>query len=435
MGGCDSMLLQFSVENYKSIKEPTILSFEASADKSFKTHVCTKKNNRILKTISIFGANASGKSNLFGALTTAILMIRYSNHRQVGEPLNRIVPFKFSPKTIHEPSSFEFVFFVDDIKYVYGFSATRERIVEEHLFKYKTSHASTVFVRTFDEQKQMDQYHFTNPEIKKELLPLTQRNTNNKLFLATAASWNSKEAKTPFLWFTDIDTYSSTDYTQLLVKDDLLFSQDEDNTLHDFVCNILQEADINIQDYNYDSKKLEPFANDLKMPQELRDLLNQDNGLGKAYKIEMIHRIKQTDGAYREYKLNAQEESQGTQNLFFLSPILKEAFNQGKILCIDEFDKSLHPMLVQYLVSLFNNPQVNRKNAQLLISTHTMDLLSSKTSRRDEIYFMQKNQETGESELYSLDEFSTRKGADIRKGYLLGRYGAVPDIGDGDLLW
>lgn len=110
MGGCDSMLLQFSVENYKSIKEPTILSFEASADKSFKTHVCTKKNNRILKTISIFGANASGKSNLFGALTTAILMIRYSNHSQVGEPLNRIVPFKFSQKTIHEPSSFEFVF-------------------------------------------------------------------------------------------------------------------------------------------------------------------------------------------------------------------------------------------------------------------------------------------------------------------------------------
>lgn len=281
----------------------------------------------------------------------------------------------------------------------------------------------------------MDQYHFTNPEIKKELLPLIQRNTDNKLFLATAASWNSKEAKIPFLWFNDIDTYSSTDYTQLLAKDDLLFSQDEDNTLHDFVCNILQEADINIRDYNYDSKKLEPFANDLKMPQELRELLNHDNGLGKAYKIEMIHRIKQTDGAYREYKLNAQEESQGTQNLFFLSPILKEAFNQGKILCIDEFDKSLHPMLVQYLVSLFNNPQVNRKNAQLLISTHTMDLLSSKTSRRDEIYFMQKNQETGESELYSLDEFSTRKGADIRKGYLLGRYGAVPDIGDGDLLW
>lgn len=429
------MLLQFSVENYKSIKEPTILSFEASADQSFKDHVCKKNNTRILKTLFLFGANASGKSNLFGALTTAILMIRYSNQSQVGESLRRIVPFKFSKDTLHKPTSFEFVFFVNNMKYVYGFSATRERIVEEHLFKYKTSHASTVFVRQFDESKKADTYHFTNPDIRKELTPLIQRNTGNKLFLATAASWNSQEVKNPFLWFNDIDTYSSTDYIQLLDKDDELFKQDENHQLHDFICNILQEADINIHDYAYESKKIDSFANDINVPQEIRGLLEHKTGLGKAYKIEMIHRIKQENGDYDNYVLNAREESQGTQNLFFLSPILKEAFDKGKILCIDEFDKSLHPMLVQYLVSLFNNPQVNKNNAQLLISTHTSDLLSSKMSRRDEIYFMQKNQKTGESELYSLDEFSTRKGADIRKGYLLGRYGAVPDIGDGELLW
>lgn len=92
-------------------------------------------------------------------------------------------------------------------------------------------------------------------------------------------------------------------------------------------------------------------------------------------------------------------------------------------------------MLVIYLIGLFNNPEINQKHAQLIISTHTTDLLSLKISRRDEIYFVQKDQKTGESELYSLDEFSPRKKADIRNGYYLGRYGAVPEIGDGEVFW
>ena len=116
------------------------------------------------------------------------------------------------------------------------------------------------------------------------------------------------------------------------------------------------------------------------------------------------------------------------------APILKRAFETGETVCIDEFDSSLHPMLAVYLIRLFNDPTVNRAHAQLIISAHTMELLSPDILRRDQIYFTEKKRKTGMSELYSLDEFSLRKGENVRKAYLLGRYGAVPDIPEGALL-
>ena len=115
--------------------------------------------------------------------------------------------------------------------------------------------------------------------------------------------------------------------------------------------------------------------------------------------------------------------------------MLKRAFETGETLCIDEFDASLHPMLVRYLVSLFNNPEINKAKAQLIVSSHAMVLMSLKNLRRDQIYFVEKDRKTGVSELYSLDEFSPRKEEDIRKAYMLGRYGSVPDIAMEADLW
>ena len=129
-----------------------------------------------------------------------------------------------------------------------------------------------------------------------------------------------------------------------------------------------------------------------------------------------------------------QSESLGTKNLFFLSPIIKRAFETGETVCVDEFDTSLHPMLVVYLLGLFHNPNVNKKNAQLIISSHTMSLLDLKTLRRDQIYFVDKDQSSGITELYSLDDFSPRTSENIRKAYLIGRYGAIPVIKNSEAL-
>ena len=154
----------------------------------------------------------------------------------------------------------------------------------------------------------------------------------------------------------------------------------------------------------------------------------------KAVKIETVHAILE-DGVQKKFHLSLGEESQGTRNLFLFSPVLKRAFETGETLCIDEFDTSLHPMLIRYLLSLFHNPRINRANAQLIVSSHAMVLMSLEDLRRDQIYFVEKDRKTGVSELYSLDEFSPRKEENIRKAYMLGRYGSIPDIPEEAELW
>ena len=148
------------------------------------------------------------------------------------------------------------------------------------------------------------------------------------------------------------------------------------------------------------------------------------------YTINTVHFV---DG--KAFNMNISEESQGTKNIFGIAPLFKRAFEStGEIICIDEFDRSMHPELVQYLIDLFNDETINKCNAQLIVSTHTTSLLSQEHLRRDQFYFVDKDQATGESELYSLDEFSPRKREDIRKAYILGRYGAVPNIKEGALI-
>ena len=424
------MLLQFSVENFRSFKERTVLSLEGSSDKNLPNNVALFGKEKVLKVATVFGANATGKSNLFLALTAAIITVKRSDVRQVGEPLYTIVPYLFDHESAKEPTSFEFVFVAEGKKYVYGYSATNQKVCTEYLYVYNSSRPTTIFER--DESAE-EKYTFTNQTLKTKLKPLTERNTENKLFLATATAWNAEETKIPMMWITNsINTYDTNYENALNITGDM-FEKDSDNSLRRFTNNILKEADINICDYEFESRDVPlegipalALANQPGTVPEIR---------GKEYKITTKHIIEDGEGNKEVFPLGMHLESLGTQKIFFMSPIIKKAFETGETVCIDEFDKSIHPMLVCYLVGLFNNPEVNIKNAQLIISTHTMSLLNLNDLRRDQIYFVEKNQKTGVSELYSLDEFSPRTREDVRKAYLLGRYGSVPDLGMGDGLW
>ncbi len=424
------MLLQFSVNNFKSFKDMAVLSMEPSADKELPGNLTLIGKNRCLNTIAIFGANAAGKSNVFTALTAAILLVRRSNSRQVIDPLVEIIPFKFDEESIRKPTTFEFVFIAEGKKYVYGFSATQKAVQREYLYVFNSSKASTIFERT-----DVNTYKFTSPALKRELQPLTERNTENKLFLATATAWNCEATRIPYLWFeTKINTYS-IDSDQLISQTAPMFDNDADNSLRKFTNMILHEADINIDDFNIEFKDISQEQFLQQVPQELRGLISTiPAAMNKAVKIETVHSIVD-DGIAKQYNLSLMEESQGTRNLFLFSPVLKRAFETGETLCIDEFDASLHPMLVRYLFSLFNNPDINKAHAQLIVSSHSLVLMSLKNLRRDQIYFVEKDRKTGKSELYSLDEFSPRKEEDVRKAYMLGRYGSIPDIPEEAHLW
>lgn len=427
------MLLQFSVENFKSIKSKAVLSLEASTDQQHPENYETIGKDKCLKTAMVYGANAAGKSNLFQALTAAILAVRMSNDRQLGAPIAQIQPFLFDEQMAAKPTSFEFIFIAEGKKYVYGFSATQSAVETEYLYVYNTSKATTIFERDIHSSPE---YRFTSPALKKQLMPITTRNTPNKLFLATATAWNCEETKIPLLWFAKgINTYAP-DYESLLGITGEMFENDDDQSLRSFTNKLLHEADINISDYQFESSEYhkDELLRAAPFPPAVREMISSLPGTGKRYDVRTLHRI-QSEGGEKVYALPLPLESRGTRNVFSFSPIMKRAFETGEIICIDEFDTSLHPTLVRYLVNLFHNPEVNRANAQLIISTHDLSLLTLKMIRRDQVYFVEKSQDTGESELYSLDDFSPRANENIRKAYMLGRYGSVPNVGDGDSLW
>lgn len=409
------MLLQFSVENFRSFKERAVLSMEASADKELPDNLVINDKQRILKIAAIFGENASGKSNIFKALTAAITLVRKSNTRQVGELLTEAVPFEFDEETRTQPCCFEFVFMAKGKKYVYGFSATTQKITNEYLYVYNSSRPTTIFERVA-----ADEYRFTSSALSKQLRSVTKLNPSNKLFLATATAWNNADTKDALMWFmTGLNTYFPN-YEQMLHVTGSIFENDKDSSLRHFTNSLLHEADINISDYSIESKEIP-----IPVPQQGISITK------KAYTITTLHTVE----GGKQFALDLADESNGTINLFFFAPIIKRAFETGETLCIDEFDVSLHPLLVQYLVKLFNNPEVNKANAQLIVSTHTFGLLNLKDLRRDQVYFVDKSQQNGCSTLYSLDEFSPRAREDIQKAYLLGRYGSVPNIGNGDAIW
>ncbi|MDD2393941.1 MAG: ATP-binding protein [Eubacteriales bacterium] len=396
------MLIQFSVENFRSFKGKAILSLIPSKDTNHESNLSEiTLSERVLNSIAIYGANAAGKTNLFKALTSAILLIRLSNQRQKNDILPGITPFIFDENMKEKPTCFEFVFETGDVKYIYGFSANQVEILDEYLYAYFSSKPSTIFERSGNE------YKF--PRDKRMLDQIAEKNTPNKLFLSTATAWNYERTEAPNNWFaTGINTYP--DYEQMQNTSLELYEKEDKQKIHDFTLELLRESDINIDDYH------------------IKDAKVMD---AKKHNIFMDHLVTREDGSTGKITLNLNDESRGTGNIFMLAPILRRALKNGETVVIDEIERSLHPLLVKNIIAYFNDAERNPNHAQLIFNTHNLELMSLDIFRRDQIYFVDKSIKTGESELYSLDEFSVRTEENIRKGYLLGRYGALPSILEG----
>ena len=196
-----------------------------------------------------------------------------------------------------------------------------------------------------------------------------------------------------------------------------------------FTLKLLKESDIFIKDFNvdYEEKEMDNLTRDMIIPPMMQSV---NNPTVTNIKIELIHEIKTKDNKTKTYNLNFDDESSGTKILFALAPFLKRAFEETKIIIIDELEKSLHPTLVEYLIKIFNNNKINKAGSQLIFTTHATNLLNLKILRRDQIWFVEKNPENCVSDLYPLDSFSVRKNENIEKGYINGRYGAIPFIND-----
>ena len=421
------MLIQFTVENFLSIRDKVYLSLEPSKDSEHPENLITKGYYNAVTSAAIYGANASGKTSLFKAITIALIMLRNSNNIQVTDRLP-VIPFKFDSQSKNKPTSFEFTFIAsDDKKYIYGFSATAEKIVEEYLYCYNSAKPTLIFdLREAEEPKY-------NRAYTGKLETAYQMNTPNKLFLATATTWNVECTKIPFEWLAEyIDTFTEVmDLSGVAIEK---YRTDENRQYIDFTKDLLKQADINISSIEVDAKEVVGGAV-LPIQIMVQGKMIPPNE-GKRYEVEITtgHTIVDENGTQKEYSLKLQEESLGTQLLFFYGPLLKDAFEKGKTLILDEIDKSMHPSLVKFIMNLFRDPDINKAGAQLIVTTHETGILTLDMFRRDQIYFTEKDSRTGVTDLYSLDEFSVRKTENIEKGYLMGRYGAIPFLQNEEVL-
>lgn len=421
------MLVQFTVENFLSIRDKVYLSLEPSKDSEHPENLITKGDYKAVNSVAIYGANASGKSSLFKAITVALIMIRNSNNVQITDKLP-MTPFKFDFESRNKPTPFEFTFIAKDgRKYIYGFSATTEKIVEEYLYCYNTSKPTLLFDLNENEKPKF------NRAYKVKLEAAYQMNTANKLFLATATTWNVECTKSPFEWLAEsIDTF--TDVMELGGVAFEKYRIDENRKYIEFTKNLLKQADINISSIEVDAKEV---VGGPALPFQIvvqGKIIPPNEGNHYDVEITTGHTVVDENGEKTEFSLTLQEESIGTQLLFFYGPLLKDAFEKGKTIVLDEIDKSMHPSLVKFIMNLFRDPDVNKNGAQLIVTTHETGILSLDMFRRDQIYFTEKDSKSGVTDLYSLDEFSVRKTENIEKGYLMGRYGAIPFLQAGEVL-
>lgn len=425
------MLVQFSVKNFMSFKEKQEFSMEAGiGDENLANiHETEEMSERLLKTTALYGANASGKTNLMKAFSAAIMMIRLSNNRQPGEKLMEMEPFAFDEKNKNEPCEFEFIFWTNSNKYVYGFKADKNKVYEEYLYQYFSAKATRIFERT-----NCNDYKFLQSDEGK-LNSIKTQNLENKLFLATATTWNYDKTRYPYLWFAQlIDTYSGG--MELNPFSLEAYNNDENEELKKFTLKLLEEADIIIKDYNVEIEEAEMDSNMLMQLKNLNVPPQVIIPKTKVIKsITMAHEIINENNESKIYNLNFSNESSGTKILFSMAPILKNVFEKGKVILIDEIERSLHPRLVELIIKFFHNFEINKGNAQLIFNTHDTNLLSLDLFRRDQIWFAEKDPKKGATELYPLDDFSVRKTENIQKGYLNGRYGAIPFVATGDSLW
>lgn len=394
------MLCQFTVKNYKSIRDEVTLDMQAAAISEHEDRIIRDKDGEIFLPVSaIYGPNGGGKSNVLEALhTLAVKVLRplYAtgdNEERIFLQKKIIIePFAFSEETKSEPTEFEIFFRTELAEYRYILHVKREVVVYERLDRVKmdTGRRSALFERG---EEIMLKGAFAKLKISDELsetLPLLS-------YLGITYKKN-EVVKDVLEWFEyriDFLNYGNP-------MEELRMAVSSSEAVKHLMLQMIQEMDLDIVDFR---------------------VVKDENDRIDVYTKHMVES--------RETELNLLEESSGTKKLFGLMPFIADSLLSGTTLVIDELDAKIHPVLLRYIIMMFSNMNINKKKAQLIFTSHDLSTMNSEVFRRDEIWFVAKGT-TQNSQLYSLVEFKNEKGESVRKDakfdkqYLEGKYGADP---------
>lgn len=420
------MLIEFSAENYRSLKDrQTLTMAKASGDELADTNtfrVEASNTFELLRSAAIYGPNAGGKTNLLNAMgAMKDIVVNSAKEKQSGDSL-AVVPFRLCSQTLTAPSEFEIHFIVDNVRYQYGFTATASKVHEEWLFAYPKGRAQKWVERQWNEQ--LEDYEWSLGKQLHGEKQLWQKSTrDNALFLSTAVQLNSKQLQPIYNWFKQklrlggVGGWAPT-YSASLCKDD---NKREKQQIVEF----LKAADLGIDDIFVEAKPFDTSSIPDSVGEELKEKLLKDLKGKEFLDIKTVHKTEEGETVVFDM---GEDESDGTQRLFGFAGPWIDSLNNGYVIFIDELHDNLHPRLVQFLVELFHSPKTNPNNAQLIFTTHETSILNQSVFRRDQIWFCDKL-DNKSSSLYPLSDFSPRKGREnLELAYLSGRYGALPFV-------
>jgi len=366
----------------------------------------------LLKSAIIFGANASGKTNLIKALDyMGAIVLSKSDYQS--DFIKNTPYFYLNDNAAKKPITFEVEFLQDGLVFTYGFEIKNNEINNEYLYR-KNKKKTLLFTRSSPDfhdislSKDMDNV--------KNFLKNTRR---DNLFLHWAIWGNNDIAMKVYNWFSRLEIYSSDEISNILTSTVVYLEENKEGK--DNLLDLLQKADIDILDF-----ELEKKHNGSKAPlDQLSTRKEKQKGTADFMAIRACYNDNKEP--VNQVRFNINMESAGTKKLFELAGPLLLALEKGKVILIDEIDTNLHPLLVRNLVMMFNSVSKNPNNAQLICNTHSTLLLEEEI-RRDQVYFTEKD-EYGASSLYSLADFKgVKKDSKLLKRYLLGVFGAIPDL-------
>jgi len=429
------MIIEFTVENYLSYRDSKTLSMVASGQVSehSETNVISNGRTLLLKSAVIYGANASGKSNLLSAMAyMRWFVINSSREGQADEPID-VSPFKLDTATENKPSRFEVVFLMNGIRYRYGFQADCKTVVAEWLFEAKKEKEKPLFLREGDG---ID----VRPGFS-EGKELESKTRGNALFLSVAANFNGELAGNIIKWFGNLTmAHGLHEHQYASVSRHMIQNKSQKSRLVE----LIQRADLGIEDINVSEEAVvDPTKGAKFFSEEIRKLFSETFS-NKKNSLSTVHTKYSNGTPSGVVSMNLdKEESAGTQKFFRLAGPILESLEQGSILIVDELEAKLHPLLTRVIVRLYHSDVSNPNGAQLIFATHDTNLLEHVKFRRDQIWFAEKDQQQA-TDLYSLAEIKlvredgsdqkVRKDARYEKDYFKGKYGAVPYLGEFEKL-
>jgi AAA15 family ATPase/GTPase len=417
-----AMLVEFRIRNYRSYAAETRFSMVAGTGSELPGNTMTVRGlerHPLLRSAAIYGANASGKSNFARAFSLVRWLVLRSAESSAEGARFPVSPFLLDPLLAEEPSEFEVTFLLDGVRHQYGFITSNTRVHEEWLVVYPKGKGQQWFRRKVKPSGKSEWEWSTY--LKGDKARLAERTHEDALFLAVAAQWNHEQLRHVQQWFKDRLRVLPRGVSTLNFTRDRMH---KDSGFCEWLTGVLRAADVGIHKVRTRETGIAKghihFPSNL--PKDVQGFLVEQFKNDHKVEIQTTRRLK---GSKREVVWDLDEESDGTQRMLELLGPIREALEDGLVMVLDEIDTSLHPCITRGLVRLFNEPKSNPRQGQLIFTTHDTTLFDPTLFRCDQIWLAGKDA-TGATELYSLQDYSPRKGEPLQKGYLGGRYGGIP---------